>query len=160
MPKLRIYLDTSVVSHLFHEDAPERKADTEEFFENAILPKAYETFISSVVLEELARTKNLVLRQRFLQATEHYQLDILPEGGNEVARLAALYMDRGVIPFRNPEDALHVAYATLFEMDSLVTWNFRHLARAKTAGLIGSINLVEGYMRPLRLQTPLELLQP
>ncbi len=28
MGKLRVYLDTSVVSHLFQEDVPEKMADT------------------------------------------------------------------------------------------------------------------------------------
>ena len=32
--KQRIYLDTSVMSHLFHEDAPEKMRDTLLFWED------------------------------------------------------------------------------------------------------------------------------
>jgi hypothetical protein len=45
-------------------------------------------------------------------------------------------------------------------MDILVTWNYRHLAKAKTATLIALVNSAEGYARPLRLLTPLEVLAP
>lgn len=81
MPKLRIYLDTSVISHLFHDDAPERRADTEEFFENAVAQNAYDVFISLVVLEELTRTKNPVLRRLFLETVQRYGLESLPGVG-------------------------------------------------------------------------------
>lgn len=109
MPKLRIYLDTSVISHLYHDDAPQRKADTEEFFENAVAPKAYETFISQAVIDELLRTKDLALRQQFLDAVSRYELVLLPEGGEDVARLASACVEQNIIPTKKPEDTLHVA---------------------------------------------------
>lgn len=77
-----------------------------------------------------------------------------------MANLATRYIEHGIIPAMKAEDALHVAYATVFELDVLVTWNFRHLARARTEALIGSVNVVEGYSKPLRLLTPLEVLRP
>jgi predicted nucleic acid-binding protein len=160
MPKLRIYLDTSVINHLFHDDAPERQAATWELFENAIGPKAYDAFISSVVVDEIRRTPDPGRRSQLLDVIGQYELSILPDGGDEVDRLAQLYVQRGIIPVKEPEDALHVAYATLFEIDVLVTWNFRHLAKAKNVPLIQAVNLVEGYNRPLRLVTPLEVLEP
>jgi hypothetical protein len=45
-------------------------------------------------------------------------------------------------------------------MDILVTWNFRHLAKAKTASMVAGVNMLEGYSKQLRLLTPLEVLEP
>ena len=160
MPKLRIYLDTSVISHLFHDDTPERKAATGEFFERAVRPKAHDVFISAAVIDELNRTKDAALRAKFIAVVDGFGLSSLPEGEEEVDRLAAAYMAAGIIPTKKPEDALHVAYATVYEMDVLVTWNFRHLAKAKTAVSISGVNRLEGYSKPLSLLTPLEVLEP
>jgi predicted nucleic acid-binding protein len=160
MPKLRIYLDTSVISHLFHDDAPLLRDATKEFFANTIATSVHNAFISSVVLDELKRTRDADLRQSFIDAARQYGLEMLPEGDEEVDRLADVYMSRGVIPSAKFEDALHVAFATIYDMDVLATWNFRHLAKARAVQLIGGINQQEGYAKPLRILTPLELLEP
>lgn len=160
MPKLRIYLDTSVISHLFHHDMPERRLATEEFFENAILPKIHDAFISALVLDELSRTRDAGLRHKFIDAVTRYGLDLLPPDDSEVGRLARVYMDGGIPPSKKPEDAFHVTYATVFEMDALVTWNFRHIAKVRTAALVAGVNRIEGYAKPLLLLTPLEVLEP
>lgn len=160
MPKLRIYLDTSVISHLFHDDAPESQAATIEFFERAVRPGVYDTFVSGIVLNELSRTKSPERREALLGVIGQGGISVLTEGTDEVDRLAEIYVRHGVIPPGKFEDALHLAYATFYEMDILVTWNYRHLARAKTATLVASLNTAEGYARPLRLLTPLELLEP
>ncbi len=34
MNKLKVYLDTSVISHLMQDDVPEKMADTKDFMEN------------------------------------------------------------------------------------------------------------------------------
>ncbi|MEK7795415.1 MAG: type II toxin-antitoxin system VapC family toxin [Candidatus Hydrogenedentota bacterium] len=160
MRNLRIYLDTSVISHLFHDDSPTLQEATQELFENAIATNIHDSFISGVVLDELRRAKDPVLRAKFLEVVSRYPLGILPSDDPEVARIARLYMDGGVLPSKKPEDAFHVAFATVFEMDVLVTWNFRHLAKAKTSAMVAGINRMEGYSKPLQLLTPLEVLEP
>jgi predicted nucleic acid-binding protein len=157
---LRIYLDTSVISHLFHDDAPEWKAATEELFANTIAPGVHEAFVSTLVLDELDRTREPELRAKLLDVVRRYDLAVLPQGEQKVDDLAQLYLQQGIVPAAYPEDALHVAYATVFEMDVLVTWNFRHLAKARTADLVAGVNFLEGYTRPLKLLTPLEVLAP
>lgn len=113
MPKLRIYLDTSVISHLFHDDTPERKSVTWELFENAIDAGVYDAFISDVVLNELSRAKDPALRTELLAAAFRPALEVLPSDNAEIVRLAAVYLRQNVLPSKNPEDALHVAYATV-----------------------------------------------
>jgi predicted nucleic acid-binding protein len=52
MKRLKIYLDTSVISHLDAQDVPDREADTKRLWEE-IRKGMFEVFISPVVGEEL-----------------------------------------------------------------------------------------------------------
>lgn len=42
MKKLKVYIDTSIISFLFAEDAPEYMRITRDFFENYLLEVLYE----------------------------------------------------------------------------------------------------------------------
>ncbi len=52
MGKLRVYLDTSVISHLLQDDVPEKMTDTRQLWEMFRAGK-YEVYLSTVTLEEL-----------------------------------------------------------------------------------------------------------
>ena len=51
MPKIKVYLDTSVISALFDDRAPERKNLTKEAWSNL---KEYDIYISQLVVDELS----------------------------------------------------------------------------------------------------------
>jgi len=55
-------------------------------------------------------------------------------------------------------DALHVAISTVNKIDYLVSWNYKHLANVNREKNIIAINLQYNYLNPLRICTPLELL--
>ena len=76
---------------------------------------------------------------------------------DEVEDLADRYLSEGVIPMTKREDALHVAYATVHQMDILLSWNFKHLANVRREALIVAVNQAVGYRYPLRLLSPLEV---
>ncbi len=52
MEKLKVYLDTSVISHLLQEDAPEKMADTLKLWE-MFKDGKYDVYLSTVTLEEV-----------------------------------------------------------------------------------------------------------
>ena len=54
-------------------------------------------------------------------------------------------------------DALHLALASFYKCDFLVTWNCLHLANANKFGHIRRVNTILGLIVP-NLVTPLELL--
>ena len=54
MKKLKVYLDTSVVSYLYQEDAFERMQDTLALWE-LFRQGVYEVYISDIVLREIDR---------------------------------------------------------------------------------------------------------
>ena len=75
----------------------------------------------------------------------------------EVAKLAEVYMNKGIVPMTKVEDALHIAYAVIFEMDVLLSWNFKHLANIKREKAVLLANMENGYNYPIRIVTPLEV---
>ena len=68
-----------------------------------------------------------------------------------------IYLDTSVINFLFAEDAFHVAYATVHQIDVLLSWNFRHLANVRREARFLAINQQLGYRYPLRLVSPLEV---
>ena len=76
-----------------------------------------------------------------LSAGIHAPVDVQNErenlrGNNNELNEEALYlarklMQKGPIPERAKDDALHIALATVHGMDYLLTWNCRHIANAE-----------------------------
>ena len=63
-----------------------------------------------------------------------------------------------MLPPSDELDALHVAIATVYEMDVLASWNQRHLANIWRRDLFNSVNRVAGYRKMLEIANPLEVL--
>lgn len=156
MRKPRIYLDTSVISFLFAEDAPEFRAITEEFFHLYVATGLYEVAISEVVIAEIERTNDPIRRSHLRSVVAEYGIPRL-HLTEEAASLAAEYLAWGVIPPRYTEDARHIAIATCHEMDVLLSWNFKHLANIKKQTEVRAVNERNGYLHPLLLATPMEV---
>jgi hypothetical protein len=76
---------------------------------------------------------------------------------NEIAFLAEEYMEKEIIPRKKVSDAFHVAYSTVFEMDILLSWNFKHLANINKEQKILIVNKTNGYNYPFRMANPMEV---
>jgi predicted nucleic acid-binding protein len=68
--KMRIYLDTSVISALFDERNPERKSLTKAFFKEI---GNFETFISEITVVEIERTLDMQLRSKMKEVATWYR---------------------------------------------------------------------------------------
>jgi len=156
---LRLYLDTPVINFLFADDAPDLMAVTKEFFETVVGPRVCDVFVSSVVIDEILETPDAEHRQRLLGVVTDYSLASLPmEPAAEIEDLASSYIETGIIPPSKLDDALHVAIATVHQGDVLVSWNFRHLANVNKERRVRAANEQKGYLYPLRITTPLEVM--
>ena len=157
MKKMRIYLDTSVINFVFAEDAPEKRDITRIFFGKHIAN--YEAFVSAVVLDEINRTRDISKRDKLLKVIsgcDIRQLPLDPEA--EIKELSRAYIVRGIIPLKKNDDALHLAICTVHDIDVLVSWNFEHLANINKERRILAVNRENGYYYPLRITTPLEVM--
>jgi hypothetical protein len=154
--KLRVYLDTSVINFLFAGDVPDFRRVTEDFFN--VYAKRCELYGSDVLIRELDRDPDTERKQRHMTVLRDHHVLLLPRNrDDEVVRLADLYLRQNIVPANKRDDALHVAYATVFEMDVLLSWNFKHLANIRREARFASMNQAEGYWRTPRIVSPLEV---
>ncbi|MBI4691294.1 MAG: type II toxin-antitoxin system VapC family toxin [Nitrospirae bacterium] len=156
MRKLKIYLDTSIINFLFAKDAPEYMDITKNFFDNYL--HDYHVYISEIVHVEIKRTKDRERKSLLELAIQDYQIEVYDTLSDEIERLAKKYVKEGIIPDTKYDDAMHIAFATYYEFDILLSWNFKHLANIKKQMEINSINEREGYSKKLYLLNPLEVI--
>ena len=74
----------------------------------------------------------------------------------EIITLTAEYVSRGIFPAKYRNDALHVAFASYYALDFLVSYNFRHIVRVSRRELVRAANTVLGFRTPIIL-SPEEL---
>ena len=154
MRKLKLYVDTSVWNFYFADDAPEKRDVTKDFLD-LVREGIYEVFISGVVIKEIndaPESKRSRLGE-LIKTCPVVELEITEEADE----LAKSYMGKGIVPEKKEDDALHVAIATVAEMDALVTWNFQHLANLRRVELFHSTSLEMGYFKKLEIVTPMEV---
>ncbi|MFQ5685271.1 MAG: hypothetical protein ACE5GV_01290 [Candidatus Scalindua sp.] len=82
---------------------------------------------------------------------------IFHDQDNDIANKLLSYFSK-IIPEVKVEDAIHVAVATVYEMDALITWNNRHLANLRKMEIINGINLKEGYTKHIEIVNPMEVI--
>jgi hypothetical protein len=104
--------------------------------------------ISDIVLEEIALATPteaaLILGQIDSVRPVAYSI---PE---RVQALARAYLAAGVLPERRQADGLHVAAATFFGVDYLVSWNHRHMTRPSKRLQYEAVNLLNGHVALLK----------
>jgi hypothetical protein len=74
----------------------------------------------------------------------------------EAIRLAQGYLSAGVLGDRFLNDALHIAVASIAEVDMVVSWNFKHVVHYEKIRQFNAVNLEEGY-KPIEIHSPREV---
>ena len=65
----------------------------------------------------------------------------------EAMDLANEYMAKGAIPPSEPEDAYHIAIATVNHIEALASWNFKHIVSFNPIRKVHELNKKYGYPR-------------
>ena len=145
--KTKLYLDTSIPSAFFDTSKPMRQLITQKWFEHEA--SGYELYISALTIEEVNRLRNpdKLLNIRNLLASRNINmLDLTDEAitlGEEYIQGGAI--QGGAIPPSEPEDAYHIAIATVNGIETLASWNFKHIVSINPIRKIHEINLKRGY---------------
>ena len=155
MRKLKLYLDTSVISHLFADDTPERMEDTNKLWADFIGGK-YELSISEIVIREIEKCSE-PKRSRMLTKMQQIDFEILPET-DEVKELAAEYVKSGVLREKSLDDCYHIAYAVIYNYDVIVSWNFKHLVNYRTVDKVKVVNVINHY-KEISIVSPTMLIE-
>jgi predicted nucleic acid-binding protein len=149
-----VYIETTIPSY-YCDERPELANDiarTREWWDHERAD--YECFISSVVLDELSEGDypNKEKCLRLVQGIPSLAL------ASEVIDIAEVYQLRRLMPRSPVRDALHVALASYYRVDYLLTWNCRHIANVNKMQHLKALNQGMGLSVPL-LVTP-DLLRP
>jgi predicted nucleic acid-binding protein len=154
MWNLDAYIETSVWSHVFHVETPDFQRATIEFLD-LVKSGAFAAHISTIVLDEVSRA-DVERRDQIMHQIDLVE-PVLLTVNDEAEALSQRYIEAGVLPPPDHIDALHVAVATVYEMDVLVSWNQRHLANIRRRDLFNSVNRIAGYRKALEITNPLEV---
>ncbi|MDE7212084.1 MAG: PIN domain-containing protein [Lachnospiraceae bacterium] len=142
MRKLKIYLDTSVISHLQQEDAPEKTQETRELWEQFKHRGDIEIVVSDVVIKEIWQCKE---PKRSFMFEKLAQIDYtFVRTTDEEDNLANIYLQNGILKEKSFDDLTHIATAALNGCRYIVSWNFKHFVNPKTIDAVNAANLLLG----------------
>lgn len=155
MNRLKVYLDTSVVSYLYQEDAPEKMQDTLLLWE-LFKQDVYEVYVSDIVFREIDRCseEKLNILLDYLDQIEYHEL----ETDSNTIELAGKFIDFGILKKKSFDDCQHIAAAILAGCDVIISWNFKHIVNVKTVKGVKVITTLEGY-KDLLIYPPSVLLE-
>jgi predicted nucleic acid-binding protein len=155
MKKLKIYLDTSVISYLKQDDAPEKMADTLKLW-NKIKSGDYDVITSDVALEEILLCTESK-RKYLLDMLRQVDCFIMKETQETIA-LAKRFIENNVLAQKSINDCRHIACAVVAECDIITSWNFKHMVNVRTVKGVKIINMMEGY-RTVEIYPPTMLVE-
>ena len=151
MKKQRIYLDTSVFGGYFDVEFDEW---TKPLFER-INNGEFTILLSTMLDEELEFAPKRI--KDLLSNLDNSFTEFLVDK-NEAISLATEYIDEKVVGQTSYADCLHIALATIYQADLLVSWNFKHIVNVERIRGYNSINLKNGY-KQLDIRSPRELMK-
>lgn len=153
--KLRVYLDTSVISYLKQEDAPEKTGITLNLWEK-FKTGCYDICLSDITIAEINKCnkEKLIFCNQKLGEIEYTNFEI----NDDVFDLVDEIIDTGILSEKSFEDCQHIAIAVLNECDVIVSWNFKHLVNIKTIQGVRKITQLKGY-KDIEIINPITLLE-
>ena len=155
MNRLKVYLDTSVISHLLQVDVPEKMADTRQLWEMFRAGK-YDVYLSTITLEEVEACPEPKRNSLFEYLEQiDYELVIIDD---TVASIAQQIIDIGILTKKSYDDCQHIGAAIANECDCIISWNFKHIVNIKTIRGIRAITNMEGH-KPIEILSPSVLLE-
>ena len=133
--KLRLYLETTTFNW-FIDPRPGHE-EVVRLFE-AVKAGQFVGYTSKYVTDELDKAEE-PKRTNMLNLIDEYGI-ILLDPKSEIDVLAEEYRNNGIIPKSQEQDSRHIAAASVYELDGIVSYNFHHINREKTKTLIPEVN--------------------
>ena len=109
--------------------------------------------LTDLTLRELIQAPEGVRKLTETIPDQYLELTSLTE---EAEILASHYISDGVLTPKFESDAQHMAMATILKVDSVVSWNFKHMVNFLRIKQYNSINLKFGYQTN-DIRTPTEV---
>ena len=154
--KPSLYVETTIPSFMVGEISPTlltagHQYATRQWWEER--RHDYRLYISSLVEEEIGAGNEENARRRLALVAGVTRLLIKPSA----AKLADYLFDYLHLPQGAAPDAVHLALASHFHVDYLLTWNLKHLANGQVRRALERLHDTKGIFIPT-ICTPEELL--
>ena len=149
MKLLRIYVDTSVIGGCFDKEFAEWSIALMEDFRD----RRFQCVVSDVTAAEVAMAPDAIqdLFEELLSRSERLEVT------RSALELLSAYESHAILGPRFRNDMLHIAIATVSEVDVVVSWNFRHIVNLQRIRGFNSVNLKRGYPL-LEIRSPWEVI--
>ena len=147
----RFYFDTSVFGGAFDKEFEEA---TLQLFERVKLGQVICMF-SDLTETELLNAPEQV-KQHFKKLPKQNIERVIVT--DEILTLASKYVAENVVGQTSFDDCIHIATATIYKADILVSWNFKHVVNVYRIRGYNSINIRSNY-QPLEIRSPKEILE-
>lgn len=137
MKKQRVYVDTSVIGGCFDDEfSVWSNSLMSDFEQDHFVPVT-----SDVIAAEIADAPEFV-QKKFaeLLSIAHEMLTV----DDACLELANMYQERQILTPKFHNDGIHIALATVAEVDVLVSWNFKHIVNFNKIRLFNAVNLEQG----------------
>lgn len=148
--KLVLYIDTSVIGGFFDI---EFEKETKLLFQ-AIINNQFDIVYSSVTEDELINAPEQV--QKLLSKVPDASKTRI-ELTEEALQLADTYIAENVVGKTSREDCFHIALATIYKADVLVSWNFKHIVNVIRIRGYNAVNMKLGY-QTIDIRSPKEII--
>jgi predicted nucleic acid-binding protein len=150
-----VYLETSIISYLASRPSRDlivaaHQQITQDWWETRY---KWELVISALVIAE-SQAGDPEASKRRIGYIQGLPILVLNDA---VVNLAEKLLNGSALPPKAKDDALHIAIATVYQINYLLTWNCKHIANANKRSVIENICREAGY-RPSIICTPEELL--
>lgn len=152
-----VYLETTIPSYLTARPSNDlaksaRQAATRLWWDTQ--RSTFACHISQLILDEAGRGDPDAVRLRLEVLATIPRLDLTKES----LALAKRLLSSKALPAHALEDALHIAVSAAHRMMYILTWNFRHIANARTLKTIRKVCADSGHPCP-EICTPDQLLE-
>ena len=141
-----LYLDTSIFGGYYAELFMQ---DTRLLF-GKIKSGKYNVFVSGTVIRELKKAPENI--KNLLNEINYNLIDVTTECEN----LADEYIAEKVVGKTSRDDCIHIATATINNIDVLVSWNFKHIVNFDRMKGYNSVNLKNKY-KQLEIHSPKDM---
>ncbi|MCL2053038.1 MAG: hypothetical protein FWG90_01155 [Oscillospiraceae bacterium] len=155
MRKPKIYLETTMFNYYFDTER-DAHGDTVALFKEIQAGK-YKPYTSAYVVDELLKTDNELKRKNMLALITEYNVTVLSHS-DESQELADIYVNEGIIPNKYRYDGLHIACATVNDLEYIFSLNFKHINKLRTKTMTSGVNIREGY-KPIIIVAPSEVVE-
>ncbi|MDE0314620.1 MAG: type II toxin-antitoxin system VapC family toxin [Candidatus Poribacteria bacterium] len=155
--KPTVYVETSVISYLTSLPSRNslvlsRQEATRQLWNEHF--DDFEFIVSNIVVGEIRKGDEKEIQLRLKAIADFRILEKSPAAD----RLTQLLLDSGAVPQNSGSDAQHISIATVYRLDYLISWNFKHIVNETKRQHIDRVCREAGF-QPTNLCTPIELIE-